>query len=158
LPLRSPVQEVADPTSSIGQRGEGQEPQLAGTGQPPRRLDSAGLDDVQKRLPRLQGSLSNQSEVEEILIAVAGLEEVIVVVADQVGLDELEVFLQMVAVSKDGLVVGADAGEILRDTDSGPCGLVGTDAELLLARVRGVEVDVREMRRIAPTKVRDEPA
>src|SRR5208337_1773602 len=106
LPLRSPVQEVADPTSSIGQRGEGQEPRLAGTGQPPRRLDRAGLDDVQKRLPRLQGGLSNEGEIEEILVAVARLEEVIVVEADQVGLDQLEIFLEVVAVGENGLVVG----------------------------------------------------
>ncbi len=86
-------------------------------------------------------------------VAVTGLEEVIVVVADQLGLDELEVFLQMVAVGEDGLVAGPDSGEVLRDADPGPCGLVGADAELLLGRVRGEEVDISEMRRVALTAV-----
>ena len=80
----------------------------------------------------------------------------VVVVADQVGLDDLDELLEVLAVGQHGLVAGPDAGEVLGIADLGPLRGVGADAELRLVRVGGEEVDVRQVGRVALAEVGDQ--
>ena len=54
---------------------------------------------------RPPGRISNQGQVQEILIAVTVLHEMVVVVADQVRLDDLDELLEVLAIGQYRLVV-----------------------------------------------------
>ena len=77
----------------------------------------------------------------------------VVVVADEVGLDGLDEPLHVLPVSQDCFVVRADTGEVGRVTDLGPLGSLGADPKLLFVGVGGIQIYVGEMDGVALAQV-----
>ena len=134
---RPAVHVIGDPLRPVRERGVQEISHLVTRRHSHGRRPRASLNDVQERHASLLRGLADHRQIEEVLIGVSRLGELVVVVADQGGLDHSEVLAEVFAIGGDR---------------------VPLRAKLLVARIGGEQVDVGQVRRITLAQVRHESA